>query len=244
MRRTWQRLIALLAPLTLLALVFPASSSPAQASSPSLPSLASLSLPSLLANLVHTANLLPGLSQATLISPASPNTLLTVDFGLGTANASAESSTLANLYEKGSASYHQFLTPTEFNSEFGIPAATVSATKVWLHSAGLTPSYVSGSGNLLAVRGTVAQLGSLLHTTFGQYKIGTYSFVANQSQPQVPSALTITDVVGLNTLERSYTQQQLRQPPDDQHRQCAACHHRRHGRLRGHAGAPGPVGRL
>ena len=205
MRRSWRWLIAFLAPVTLVALVIPASAGSAQTGP--------LALPSLLSNLIHTDNLLPGLSKATLVGPASPTTPLTVDFGLGATNSTAESSVLTNLYQKGSASFHQFLTPAQFNAEFGVPTADVAATKLWLHSGGLTPSYVSGSGDLVAVKGTVAQLGALLHTTFGQYTVGSYSFVANQTSPEIPKALSITDVVGLNTLERSWTQQELHNVP-------------------------------
>ena len=51
----------------------------------------------------------------------------------------------------------------------------------------------------------MAQLGALLHTTFGRYRIGPDTFIANQTGPEVPASLPITDVVGLNTLERMLT---------------------------------------
>jgi subtilase family serine protease len=210
MSKAWRWLAVLIAPLTLMALVLPSIGATAAAGQTS---SGSLSLSNLLANVVRTANVLPGLNKATLLGAASPSTELTVDFGLGSSDTAAESSLLTSLYQKGSASFHQFLTPAEFNARFGVPAATIAATKTWLHSAGLSVSYLSGSGDLLSVRGTVAQLGALLHTTFGRYTIGQYSFVANQSGPEVPAALPITDVVGLNTLQRMWTESELHNVP-------------------------------
>lgn len=160
-------------------------------------------------SLIQTANVLPGLSHATFEGVTSATTRLTVDIGLATADSSAETAFLSSLYDPKSSSYHQFLSPSQFDSRFGVPAATVNSAEAWLRSGGLAVSYVSGAGDLIATQGTVAQFGALLHTSFGDYSVGTYKFVANQSAPSVPQSLPITDVVGLNTLERMWTEPEV-----------------------------------
>jgi subtilase family serine protease len=198
MRTSKRWLVALTGPVILLGITVPSLA--AQGSSPALPSLGSL---------IRTANVLPGLAHAIAHGVAAPTTELTVDIGLSNPNQSELNTVLADIYNPSSPDYHQFLTPAEYNAHFGISTATIRLAKEWLHESGLTASYVSGSGALIAVQGTVAQLGSLFHTTFGNYSIGKYSFVANESQPSVPSSLPISDVVGLNTLQRVWTEGQI-----------------------------------
>jgi hypothetical protein len=161
------------------------------------------------AQLLKTANVLPGLSQATLLGPAAASTRLTVDIGLSADNSAAKSAALSTLYNPSSSNYHRFLTPAQYDATFGVSASTVAATTAWLRTDGLTPSYISGAGDLIAVQGSVSQLSDLLHTTFGSYRIGSYSFVANQRPPEIPADLPITDVAGLNTLQRMWTESEI-----------------------------------
>jgi subtilase family serine protease len=176
------------------------------------PAVASASAPAISTTMVRTANELPGLSHATLLGTAPANTMLTVDVGLTAPNQAGESSYLTALYNQHSALYHHFLTPSQFDAQFGVSPTALSATESWLGSSGAAVSYVSGSGDLIAVQGTTAQLGKLMETTFGSYKVGDYKFIANQSAPAVPSNLPISDVVGLNTLQRMWSPSALAQP--------------------------------
>lgn len=192
----------------LFALLVSSILSGASAEGASAPGPANGLLPNLL-QLVHLANVLPGLDHATLLGPTSAVNRLTVDIGLATSNQSGESDLLSDLYEPQSALYHQFLSPSQFNSEFHAASSTVAGTRAWLHASGLQESYVSGSGDLISVQGTIGQFASLLHTTFGDYKVGPYDFVANQTAPLVPAALGITDIAGLNTLQRMWSTSQV-----------------------------------
>ncbi|HUY64585.1 MAG TPA: protease pro-enzyme activation domain-containing protein [Acidimicrobiales bacterium] len=159
--------------------------------------------------LVRTGNALPGLSHATLLGNTPGSDKLTIDVGLAQPDSAGEQALLSAISTPGNAQYHRFLTPAQFDARFGVPAATVAATKAWLRSGGLTVGYVSPSGDLVSARGTTSQIGALMGTSFGTYRVGTVQFVANQSPPAVPAALPITTVVGLNTLQRMYTQPQL-----------------------------------
>ena len=161
--------------------------------------------------LVTTDNVLPGLSNATLLGAAPAGTQLTVDIGFTNPNAASELAEYNALYDPSSPSYHQFLTPSQFDTEFAMPASVLSGVTSWLHSAGLSPTYVSSSGQLVAIRGTVAQLSSLFRTAFDSYQVGSIPFIANTAAPTVPADLDIDDVVGLNTLQRMWTEGQIDQ---------------------------------
>jgi hypothetical protein len=71
----------------------------------------SKSVASLIGSLVRTANVLPGLSQATSHGPTAGSTRLTVDIGLGADTQAAETEVLNALYSPSSPQYHKFLTP-------------------------------------------------------------------------------------------------------------------------------------
>ncbi|HZU80441.1 MAG TPA: protease pro-enzyme activation domain-containing protein [Acidimicrobiales bacterium] len=161
--------------------------------------------------LVRTSNLLAGLSHATRLGSAPAGQQLTIDVGLAQpmATAAAEKAYTAALYQPGSALYHHFLTPAQFNARFGVPSATVRAAEAWVTSSGMHLGYVSPSGDLVSARGTLSQAATLFHLSFGLYRIGSITFVANEQAPSVPSSLPITTVVGLNTLQRMWTEQQV-----------------------------------
>jgi hypothetical protein len=158
---------------------------------------------------VRTANALPGLARAASLGPAPGSTTLTIDVGLAQPDAAGEQALRRALYTPGDPLYHQFLSPAQFAARFAVPAATVSATERWLESGGLRVGYVSNTGNLISARGTTAQIGALMQTSFGDYRVGPITFVANRQPPAVPAALPVTTVVGLNTLERMWTESQV-----------------------------------
>jgi subtilase family serine protease len=161
--------------------------------------------------LVRTANALPGLARAVYLGPTPASTELTVDIALARPHAAAEQSLLRAVSTPGNALYRHYLSPAQFASRFGVPAATVAATERWLQSGDLHVGYVSDAGDLVSARGTVARIGALMQTSFGNYRAGSVAFVANQEPPAVPAGLPITTVVGLNTLERMWTEPQVSQ---------------------------------
>lgn len=156
-------------------------------------------------------DLLPGLSKAVSLGATPGSTMLTLAVGLAQPNPSGEQSLINQEYDPSSPLYHQFLTPAEFDAAFGVPSATVDSTEAWLQSGGLAVGYVSPAGDMVQARGTAAQVSALMHTSFGDYRVGNIGFVANRSAPEIPKALPITVVSGLNTLQRVWTEQQVDQ---------------------------------
>lgn len=146
-------------------------------------------------------NVLPGLANATRIGSDTTSTLgllVTVK----RPHPDQEKALLTAEHTPGNAAYRHFLTPAQFASRFGVPAAQRQAVESFFTQGGARVEHVSTAGDQFTVRGTTAALGGLLHTGFGRYRVGERTFVANQSAPVTPAALGISNIVGLNTLQR------------------------------------------
>jgi pseudomonalisin len=154
---------------------------------------------------VLSQNALSRLDRAQRLGPAPDGQRLTLGISLARPDAAGEARLVHDLFDPKSPSYHRFLTPARFSARFGVPAATVQATRAWLASGGLSVDYAAGAGDYLLASGTVAQVGALLHTSFGRFAFAGQTFVANLAAPTVPDALPVADVLGLNTFQRFHT---------------------------------------
>jgi pseudomonalisin len=155
--------------------------------------------------LVRTNAVLPGLSQAERLGAAPASTRLTVGVGLAHPNAAGEQHLYTELYNPKSPLYRHFLSAGQYDAQFGVPRPTVRAAEAWLRSGGLTGVSADAAGDYVTGTGTVTQLASLMHTRFGSFRVGTVHFIANTVAPEVPAALPVVGVLGLDTLHRSYT---------------------------------------
>ena len=152
--------------------------------------------------LTVTQNLLPGLAAATDLGPASPSTVLALTVSVPRPDPAGEAAFISAAHDPNSASYGQFLTPSAFATRFGVPAAQRDAVRSFLAGGGLTVDSVSAAGDLFTVHGTVAQVDGLLHTAEHRFTVSGTSFLANTAAPVTPANLGITNVIGLNTLQR------------------------------------------
>src|SRR5579862_1880469 len=66
----------------------------------------------------YIPNVLPGLSLATLVGPAPAAQTMRLDIALSHPNAAGEQAAYAAMYNPTSATYHQFLTPAQYDSTF------------------------------------------------------------------------------------------------------------------------------
>lgn len=161
--------------------------------------------------LVRTKAVLPGLANADRLGNAAPNMKLTVGLGLAHPDPAGEQALYKQLYRPSSPLYRHFLTPRQYDERFGVPAATEHAAAAWLRSGGLTINTVSAANDYVTATGTLTQIGKLMDTHFGAYRVGTLHFIANEIAPEVPADLPVTAVLGLNTLQRMWTQSQIAQ---------------------------------
>jgi pseudomonalisin len=161
-----------------------------------------------------TQNVLPGLAHATDLGPAPAATPLHLVVSVARPNAAGEAATLAAVHNPASPSYRHFLTPAQFAAQFGVPAGRQDALRSLFAGSGLHVDSASVAGDRYSLSGTAAQVASLLHTSFHRYQFGSQSFVANTSAPVFPYGLGITNIVGLNTLQRYSTPARSRPAQD------------------------------
>jgi len=85
--------------------------------------------------------------------------------------------------------YHQWLTPEQVGSRFGIAQQDVNQVSNWLRSQGFTIDEVSPGGWVIQFSGTVAQVQAALHTELRFLNVNGERHYANVSAPRIPQAL-------------------------------------------------------
>jgi hypothetical protein len=126
---------------------------------------------------------------------------LSFDVFLRPRNQAALDSFTTAVSTPGSPLYRQFLTPGEYASEFGPTSSTIASVSSRMRSLGLAVGTAQGS--ILPVSGSLAKVGSALHTSFRQYRLASGRTArANVAAPQVPTdvAGAVQAIVGLDTL--------------------------------------------
>ena len=143
---------------------------------------------------------LAGLPLATLLGPAPATEEMSIGVSLERPDQAGEIQLYNELYDPSSPLYDDFLTPAQFDQEFGVPSSQSTAVANWLTSGGLSVETTSAAGDYFTAEGTVSQLDSLFDVTIGSYSFDGRTFVANNVPPSVPDDLPIDAVVGLDTV--------------------------------------------
>ena len=101
----------------------------------------------------------------------------------------------------GSASYHQFLTPAQYQAQFGTTDATVQAVSSYLTSTGLKITGVGASNRYVTVKGTVSAAEKAFGAQIERYTHDGRTVQAPASLLKVPGdiAASILTVSGLDT---------------------------------------------
>jgi subtilase family serine protease len=89
----------------------------------------------------------------------------------------------------GSPEYHQWLTPSQYASLFGMSSADVAQVQSWLQSQGFTVERVSNSRTSITFSGSAGQVETAFGTEMHQYAIEGVRHFANATNVSVPSAL-------------------------------------------------------
>jgi kumamolisin len=136
------------------------------------------------------------------LSGAKP---VTVTLSLQMRNEQAARDLAQAVYTKGNASFHQFLTPEQFKSQFGATDADVSAVSARLAAYGLTAERAGAS--TLRVTGTAAALEKAFQVHLHVYDVAasadapSYRFFAPTTAAKIPAELSsvVAGVVGLSS---------------------------------------------
>ncbi len=140
-------------------------------------------------------HVLAALSKATVLSPAdhaSPseaNQPLTITIVLKRDHQQAFERYLHEIYDPHSRNFHRFLSQREIASRFGPSRQTYHSVLAYLRGKGF--QLIEGSKNrlTLTVRGTREQVESAFGVGIRDYRIGKRQFYANDSDPELPTAL-------------------------------------------------------
>jgi hypothetical protein len=106
---------------------------------------------------------------------------------------------LAAVQDPASPSYHHWLTPEEYATQFGASAADIARASRWLTSQGLSVDGPSRTGSRLTFRGTVAQIERAFQTEMHRYQVSGAAHFAMSRAPSVPPDLANL-VLGLHGL--------------------------------------------
>ena len=88
-----------------------------------------------------------------------------------------------------SPNYHQWLSPQQFGQQFGPADADVQTVTDWLTSHGFQVARVSSGRTLIEFSGTAGQVRNAFHTEIHRYVVNGEQHFANNSDPQIPTAL-------------------------------------------------------
>lgn len=107
---------------------------------------------------------------------------------------------LAQQQDRSSPNYHQWLTPEEYATRFGLSTEDVNEIRTWLEAEGFTINYVARGRSWIAFSGTAAQVQAAFHTEIHHYNVDGRMHFSNANEPSIPESLepTIYGILGLD----------------------------------------------
>jgi subtilase family serine protease len=104
-----------------------------------------------------------------------------------------------DLHNPASPQFHKWLTPAQFESQFGPAPEDVRAVSDWLAVHGFTVNAVV-IGRIIDFSGTAGQVRQAFHTEIHNLSVNGVPHIANMSDPRVPTALSavVNGVVSLH----------------------------------------------
>lgn len=155
-----------------------------------------------------TGQNVPLIQRAQLLRAADPTQALDLSVGLRPNAAADLENMLHAMYTPGSAQYHHYLTPAEFNQRFAPTSEQVQEVVSFLQSQGLMVQNVASNHLLIDATGTVTQAQQAFHVQINTYQYGDRVFYANAQMPSVPAALQ-TLISSIGGLDNSVSYQPL-----------------------------------
>ena len=122
---------------------------------------------------------------------------------------------IAQVTDKHSPLFHQYLTPSSFAARFGPTPSTIDAVKSQLQASGLTVTDVARGGTVVHFQAPASHVESAFRTGLQRYRLADGSVGrARTAAVQVPAAIAkdVTAVVGLDTTVRLRPSGILRAP--------------------------------
>jgi hypothetical protein len=159
-----------------------------------------------------TGNVHP-LAKAQFDQGAVPDSQPMTSILLMLQRSSAQELSLRNLIDaqqtKGSASYHGWLTPAQFGSQFGPSDSDVQAVTDWLSREGFQVKNVAQGKTVIEFDGNAGQVRNAFHTEIHKFVQNGETHFANVSDPAIPEALSPV-VAGIAALHNFPKQPNIR----------------------------------
>jgi Pro-kumamolisin, activation domain/Bacterial Ig-like domain (group 3) len=156
------------------------------------------------ANLVTLPGNTHPLARAAYDQGALPESTALSRMQLVLARSSAQEAALKQLLDqqqdRGSSSFHQWLTPQSFGATFGPSDRDLSTVTAWLAAQGFTGVHVSAGRTVIEFSGTAGSVQTAFHTAMHRYLVNGQQYFANASNPRIPAALApvVAGIASLN----------------------------------------------
>jgi pseudomonalisin len=153
----------------------------------------------------HTRSLTQIMSAPTTtdLGPLAGTTPMRIDVALPVRKQSALAAQAQAEANPASPSYEQYLTPSQFRTEYAPTLATVNAVTGYLESQGFTDVSVDANRLMVTADGTASQVEQAFDTTLDEFAVlgdSANPVYANVTAASVPTALggDVSAVLGLN----------------------------------------------
>jgi len=114
---------------------------------------------------------------------------------------------MARQLDPKSPDYHHWLTPAEFGVQYGPSNEAIQQVTGWLQNHGFQIEKVANGRTFIEFSGTATQVQQAFHTEIHRYVVNGVEHIANNTDPQIPEALTPV-VVGIESLHNFFAQPQ------------------------------------
>ena len=121
-------------------------------------------------------------------------------FGRSTSQQAALEQLLQDQQDPKSTRFHQWITPAEYASTYGLPESSIADIVNWLKSKGAVVQEVAPSRNRVSFEVTAAVAEALFDVQLRRYSVNGEMHYANNSEPAVPETLAsfVVGIRGLN----------------------------------------------
>ena len=122
--------------------------------------------------------------------------------------AQALNTFVSQQYDPHSANFHHWLTPEQFDQQFGPSSGDVAKVTQWLSQQGFTINRVPAGGLFVDFSGNAGQVAHAFHTEIHRYRIGQEDHYANATDPSIPADLSPI-IAGFRALNDLHPQSQV-----------------------------------
>ena len=123
------------------------------------------------------------------VSSAKAMPKMALHFAMTAAQQADLNQLLAAQQNRRSPQYHQFLTPEEYASRFGLNTADIEKISAWLAANGFSEIQPARGRMFIEFKGTAGQVQTAFHTSIHNYSVHGEAHFANSTDPQLPAAL-------------------------------------------------------